>query len=214
MRRLTLLILAAFFATACGEGGTDPAEKDPEAHLAVGAERGGYLLLLWQSVLFEDPNASASPLADLPVGALLPIIEGQVELAVTPPFSLYQHVCDHFEDCDDQQRMLEASDHYALAKLMVVDDIEGDGQLDCTIGDPAECMDEIELIAGAPGHLLLFARARFDAQSDPFLSQWGVEGIVQPGVWLVDYRGKDDASLLPIDGGTVEFSGMDLPNVF
>lgn len=216
MRPITLLMLttALLSLAACGE---DPADPPPEAvPLALEVDRGSHLMLFWQSVIFEDPDAHLSPLGPLTPGTLLPIVDGAVDLAVTPSYTLYQHACAHFgEPCDADLQALEAAANYSLASLLIVDDLEGDGQLDCTLSGFEDCMAEIDPQLSAPGHLLLFAHRAFDAADDHFLARWGVEGRVEAGVWLVDYRGKRDASLHALGDAAIVFDpSMEAPNVF
>lgn len=211
---LPAIALFATALTACVDG---PASTTPDAvPVAIEAEPGAHLMLMWQSVIFEDPNAGDSPIGPLHPGTLVPIANATANVGVDPAFHIYQHACDHFSDaCNAQVRAHDDAANWSLAALALVNDLEGDGTLQCTLATADACMSEVAVQSFAAKHLLLYVHAAFVAEDDLILNDWGITEPLTPGVWLMRFESKEEgAVVMPLDGEAIVFGGARPPNIF
>lgn len=214
MFRRTLLTLfsltAALATTGCDDMAGDPSDPAESIVVSVHGDLSTHVGLLWMSVLFQEPGAPQRTLAGLPVGTTLPVIDGTIDLGgVEPPFGVYARACEGFgvprdcEGCEDacgpELTPLEDADAYSLARLATTAE---DG-LDCTFDAFAACRFDDHV--HAPGHLVLFVRARFETSADPLFARAVEPTVVEPGVYLVQFVSKRDMTIVPFDGDSVRF---------
>lgn len=208
--------LLALAALGCDDGAAgdplDASSPAPPMPQTVSGDVAAGVVLRWQNHAFENAGDAQRLLADQPVGSLVPVVDGRIDLGpVEPPFGIYHRLCDQVEPdrCDAELRALQDGDAFALAALATTDA----AAFDCTFADLDGC--DPEGLVHAPTHLLVFAREDFDPAGHPLFDRAGIAEAIPAGVHLMRFRDKRDAELLPLDGEAIEFTaGGAPPNIF